>query len=255
MAERKKRKLRLNHELASSNTRLLNFDNGNALLSLNQPIYLDRQLKPNKTKLRRVQVTEAQPELAQREPPKFRDLDLPHRRHRNTVDPLADEVYEPFHRRMKKDERSVTLADRSKLHFDVDNLRGQLTLLNQHDWIKHVPTMVSLNDRNDYEELSRKRVLARREILKNLEKFQDWEARTTAHTLAVKNYLKGNIGLGDEDDSNGLILDRSLDRLAKERAALRIAQHGTPVRIVLRNGFDLLAMPHRKPRIVLTGTS
>lgn len=254
MGEQKKRKLRLDHELNPAYSKLFDFDNGNALLSLNQPIFLDR-LVSRKLKQNNLGSVNAEPQLIKRESAVFRDLDLPARRYRNVPDPLSEDIYQVFHRRMKKDERSVALVDKNKLHFDIDNLQSQLKLLDQHDWIKHLPTMVVLKDRNDYDELVTKRGIARKEIHKTLKKFQDWEARSSAHTLTVKNYLRGNIGLGDEDDLNELILTRALPSLAKERAALRIAQHGTPVRIVLRNGYDLLAMPHRKPRIVLTGTS
>lgn len=256
MGEEKKRKLRLNHELNAPNSKLLHFDDGSPLLTLHQPILLTRSGKiPSDLLKQCISSDTSQPQLANRKPVVFRELDLPSRRYRNTQDPLDDELYLTFHRRMRKDERSVALTDKSKLHFDIDNLRGQLELLNQHDWVKHLPLMVHLNDRNDYDELTKKRIMARREIKKTLEKFQDWEARCVAHAATVKKFLKGNIGLGDEDDSDGLILSRSLSSLAKERAALRIALHGMPVRIVLRNGYDLLAMPHRKPRIVPTGTS
>lgn len=255
MAEPKKRRLRLDHELNPAYSKLFDFDNGNVLLTLNQPIFLDRLKSQVPIQLKSLIATKEEPVLVKREPVVFRELDLPARRFRNVPDPLADDVYQVFHRRMKKDERSVALVDKSKLHFDIDNLQSQLKLLDQHDWIKHLPSMVVLNDRNDYDELVTKRGMARKDILKTLKKFQDWEARSSAHTLTVKNHLRGNIGLGDEDDLNELILTRSIPSLAKERAALRIAQHGTPVRIVLRNGYDLLAMPHRKPRIVLTGTS
>lgn len=257
MGEEKKRKLRLSHELNASNSKLLHFDDGNPLLILHQPILLTRgKVKSSNISRRRlITADSSQPQLIQRKPVTFRELDLPSRRHRNTQDPLDDELYLTFHRRMRKDERSVALSDKSKLQFDIDNLRGQLELLNQHDWVKHLPLMVHLNDRNDYDELVKKRNMARKEIQKTLEKFQDWEARCVSHAATVKNFLKGNIGLGDEDDSDGLILSRSISSLAKERAALRIALHGMPVRLVLRNGYDLLAMPHRKPRVVPTGTS
>lgn len=256
MGEEKRRKLRLNHELNSPNSKLLHFEDGNPLLTQHQPILLMRggKLPPDLIK-QCLSSDTSQPQLIKRNPVIFRELDLPSRRHRNTQDPLDDEKYLTFHRKMRKDERSVALTDKSKLQFDIDNLRGQLELLNQHDWVKHLPLMVHLNDRNDYDELTKKRNMAKKEIQKTLEKFQDWEARSASHAATVKNFLKGNIGLGDEDDSDGLILTRSLCSLAKERAALRIALHGMPVRIVLRNGYDLLAMPHRKPRIVPTGTS
>lgn len=253
MGEQKKRKLRLNDELSSSNAKLLDFDKGHVLLALNQPIILSRD--SSSKELRCVTSQEQELQLIKRNPVKFNLLATPIRRQRNCQDPLPDEFYLSFHRRMRKDERSVTLVDKSRLHFDIDNLRGQLALLNQHDWIKHLPSMVILNDRNDYDELVKKRRLAVREIAKTLDKFENWEARTAAHAITVKKFMRGDLGLGDEDDSDGYILRTSLATLAKERAALRMALHGTPVRLVLRNGYDLLAMPHRKPRIVPTGTS
>lgn len=262
MVEQKKRKLRLNDELSSSNSKLFRIDEGNPLLVLHQPLYLDRGSACEKSSIKKqlsiqknASIDTVEPPLVKRSPVVFKPLELPPRRNRSVQDPLSDELYQTFHRRMRKDERSVALADKSKLYFDIDNLRGQLELLNQHDWVKHLPSMVALNDRNDYEELARKRRLVRNEIEKTLGKFENWELRCSTHASTVKNFIKGNIGLGDEDDSDGLILTRSLSSLAKERAALRIALFGLPVRIVLRNGYDLLAMPQGNPRIVPTGTT
>ncbi|RKP30380.1 hypothetical protein METBISCDRAFT_27458 [Metschnikowia bicuspidata] len=253
MGEEKRRRLRLHHDASTQRSALLDFDAGHALLSLNEPLLLDDS-PPHAGRTRYTTCAGNEP-VVTRMPPMFRPPESPGRRPRSAPDPLADDVYAVFHKRMKKDERSVALADKSKLYFDIDNVRGQSKLLNQHDWVKHLLSMVVLRDRNDYAELARKRQLVWSDIQRTLGKFADWEARSAAHAATVKNYLQGNIGLGDEDDADALILTRPVASLAKERAALRIAQHGTPVRLVLRNGYDLLAMPHRKPRIVPTGTT
>lgn len=259
--EQKRRRLRLSDTDATKNTAFLyNFDNGNLLLHENGRIRIDDK-SPASSENLYVYFGDASvappPVIGRNNEIRYEPAELPRRRRRNLEDPLNDHVYETFHRRMKKDERSRTLTDRARMYFEMDNLKTQLELLEQHDWNKHLPQITILKDRSDVDELLAKRLATMREIKKTLAKFASWEARCNAHAREVKEFdarRRTVLALendDDADDADESILDVPLEELAKKRRIRRLEKHGRPIRILLGNGCSIRYNPYLTPLVAV----
>ncbi|OBA21635.1 hypothetical protein METBIDRAFT_41438 [Metschnikowia bicuspidata var. bicuspidata NRRL YB-4993] len=254
----KRRKLRLSDEQTKNTALLYNFDNLNRLLYGDGRICIDRD-SPATGENQYKYFGEASwafnkvvmPKLGVRQ----RQSELPRRRRRNH-DPLEDHVYEIFHKRMKKDERSRTLTDRGRMYFEMDNVKSQLELLLQHDWNKHLPQLTVIKDRSDVDELLAKRQATIRELERTLAKFANWESRTASLAAEIKSY-EGHPAQGknfqddDADDDDESILDKPLEQLAKQRQQSRLAKHGRPFSILLGNGHKIRYNPYLTPTVAI----
>ncbi|KAF8004200.1 hypothetical protein HF325_001648 [Metschnikowia pulcherrima] len=259
LSPQKRRKLRLSDSEAKNAALLYDFDHVNKLIHEDARIRLDFVSKVSHScpyehfgEACKIPSQTINLDLSVRRS----EEELPRRRRRITADPLHDEVYETFHRRMKKEERSRTLTDRGRMYFEMDNLKSQLELLQQHDWNKHLPTLTKINDRSDVDELLKKRQATMHEIEKTLAKFANWEARSSALSAEMKVWenqalARKRVDDDDADDVDETVLDVPLHVLAKERRQQRIARDGMPIRILLRNGHQVRYNPYLTPTVVV----
>lgn len=158
-------------------------------------------------------------------------------RRRRGPDPLPDSVYEPFHRRMKREEMAMARSDKVRIQAEVEKLQTQRALLHQHDWLRHLVQMTLVDDQNAAE-LARKRQMTIDEIDRLLASHTDWLRRNTVFAAAVKAYEQGEASSDDEGD--GTIEEIRQRRREKKKGYLRIR---------LGNGLELVLGPNKKPRV------
>lgn len=287
-AEQKKRQLRLGKEV-SVHSKLFNFESVNPLLYQDRPIQLQLSLdtatsdgKPHDLKKYSYFGQASRiPKLASREIDlNFSETLLP-RRQRLKLDPLSDEYYVGFHRRMKREEKSMSVADRNKMVLEIENLKAQLLLLRQHDWAKHLPRITVVNDTRDMREIERKRQLTDQEILRLLAKYEDWVRRdtklqsdirkfeknmhnnSTRPLKSTRRYRANTNDDGDDDndssdsneDSDESILTNNLAATKAKRQARRIKKYGPTIRLILGNGYEIVGGPLQHCRIEKTSDS
>lgn len=248
MPDGKERKLRSKED--GTNKVLFNFDKINRLITDNEPIIIDNDVTT--TNMYRWYEDDARiPEAAKTA--KSVNLKLLHqllpRRNKLKLDKLDTSVYEPFHKKMKKEEKNMTNSDRMKIMAEVDNLRSQLQLISQYDWIKHLPKITHINDLKNYNELVQKRELTVREITRLLKKFDDWKRRNDRLLQDIKDFEHG-INSDDEDDS---ILRVPIEQLQQRRMEQRLEKDGKTVVLNLRNGYGILLGPYVVPKIIEFG--
>lgn len=269
----KKRALRLADPLRAKSSKLFNFGSVNPLLYLDTAIDIDVVSPATSAHHYHYYGQACQlPHIAAKETDlKHKELLLP-RKQRTRADPLADAVYSGFHKRMTKEERSMVESDRSRVMKEIENLRDQLRLLLQNDWVRQLPRITLVEDRKDMVEMARKRTLTQMEIRKLLNKYSDWEDRNLRLFREAKKFeasangvveatwrlgedsdLSDDTDSDDSDDSDETILTLSLQAIKEERERKRIDRNGPSLRILLHNGYDILLQPDQSPRVVESG--
>lgn len=248
---KKKRNLRLGDDKKAKASRLFNFSSVNEYLFQNKSFRIDRKAGPSASRLYEYYCDELPTDLHKETALKKEDILLP-RRSRNCRDPLDDELYHGFHRKMKQGEKSMSVADKSRMLFEVDNLRSQMELLKQHDWVKHLPRITAIEDKTDMEELSFKRKLTIIEITKLLEKYVRWEARNEALQMDMKLFENSAECNDDDSDCSENIVIQPLTQLQEQRVKKRLHKDGSSVRIQLHNGYDIVYGPYQHPKVVLS---
>lgn len=248
MPDGKERKLRSKEDGTSKV--LFNFDKINRLITDNKRITIENDVTT--TNMYRWYEDDAKiPEAAKTAKTvnlKLLNQLLP-RRNKLKLDKLDPSVYEPFHKKMKKEEKNMTNSDRMKIMAEVDNLRTQLQLINQYDWIRHLPKITHINDLKNYDELVLKRELTIREISRLLKKFDDWKRRNDRLLQDIKDFEHGI----DSDDEDERILRVPIEELQQQRMEQRIEKDGKTVVLNLRNGYGILAGPYLVPKIIEFG--
>ncbi|KAG2734550.1 hypothetical protein G9P44_002556 [Scheffersomyces stipitis] len=242
------RKLRSNDHLKKEPNQLLfNFENLSRLLYRNDPISVSSE-----TDYGKLFVSGADPGLplpsaiSKKSDVQIRSELLP-RSKKNIADPLPDKCYDVFHRKMKKEEKVMTNEDRLRILSEVDNLQTQLALLNQYDWIRHLPGIAFINDPRDYEELEQKKLLTISEIERLIRKHENWRRRLDAITAAIKEF---EIYGDDEKETDEY--DVPIDVLKERRQAERRRLYGPRIKLRLNNLYSLIIDPILPPKIVHT---
>jgi len=163
---------------------------------------------------------------------------------RKVADPLPDDVFMMFHKKMKKDERVMANEDRLRILSEVDNLQTQLNLLNQYDWVRHLPSICSINDVRDYDELVEKKDLTVLEIENSLRKYDSWKRRSDQ----LAHDIKANLDASDGDKEYTL----PLETIRANRKRENRQKYGPVIKLYLNNGYLLVIDPIQPPRIVKT---
>lgn len=171
-------------------------------------------------------------------------------RKRSKTDVLPDALYEPFHRRMTREEKAMTASDRAKVLTDMEFLQALLLLLNQKDWAIHLPKITVINDPRDPAELHLKLRLTKAEIARLLAKYDSWKRRCDLLARDMREYAEGV----DSDDENADVFLLPPLVLAARRERQRAVKNGPVVRIKLNNGFEIILDPCGIPKIVPEGT-
>ncbi|PIS57587.1 hypothetical protein CJI97_000631 [Candidozyma auris] len=256
MAEKEKRRLR-SQENSRATSKLFDFDYVNGLLFKNEPLYIDRAKFTNRKHqpYRYYKDLCRLPEkLAISKPTKVtkKEVVLP-RRQRTKRDPLSDDVYLPFHRKMKRDEKSMTGSDKNRIANEVDNFKMQLMLLQQNTWARHLPKITYINDKSNPAELQWKRSATFAELQRLVQKYENWDQRNEQCMADIKEFEsrkdsnEADSEPVEEDDSDEAIMANQY--LQQEREEERLSKFGPSSRLVLHNGYDLVFGPFIHPRI------
>ncbi|CUM63223.1 uncharacterized protein PRCAT00000794001 [Priceomyces carsonii] len=246
--EPKKRVLRSNKSSENTtNLSLFNFENVNTLIFKQEPItvssgksYEDLYKSGND-----VEVPEVS-KIAKCINLKIVDNILP-RRSKHFEDPLPDSIYEAFHNRLRKEEKSMVNTERSRMLTEVDNLKSLLMLLDLYDWEKYLPMITVVRNSRDINELESKKELTIAEIKKLLQKYADWKKRHEKLTNEMRAFEKKEPN-DTEDQDYGM----SLEDLRSKRLLERRKEVGPRIKLNLNNGYTLLIDPLVAPKIILT---
>lgn len=157
-------------------------------------------------------------------------------------DPLPDEHYEVFHKKMKREERAMTNSDRLKIMLEIDNLRQQLHHLHQYDWARHLPKITHINNVLDLDEMTHKKQLTEDEIARLLDKYDDWRRRQEVLLADMKAHASSI----EETES---MLTTDLAVLQENRRQERIRRDGPKITLRLGNGYDIVASPYERPHV------
>ncbi|ANB15474.1 hypothetical protein AWJ20_3102 [Sugiyamaella lignohabitans] len=96
---------------------------------------------------------------------------------RSDIDPLRDELYEVYHRRMERDEKGIQRIERERTALEVDAMIAQKELLEGLSWRRDILRITAIVNPNDQEELELKRKLTLKEIEMYLERYQIWKKK------------------------------------------------------------------------------
>ncbi|CAN3361538.1 hypothetical protein DICA3_D19812 [Diutina catenulata] len=160
-------------------------------------------------------------------------------------DPLCDESYHGFHRRMATNEKIRRNEDRARMSNECDGVRTQLQLLTQDDWIRHVQDIVVINNFGDYGEVETKRGLAVAECNTLIAKYEHWKRRADHVAHEVKQG-DGWPGHPEPDGDYG----QPLAVVKRLRAKQFRRRYGPVVRLRLDQRYTLVMDPMAPPKIV-----
>lgn len=240
------RKLRSKDELKKTTDKaLFNFENINKLIHRDQPIKIISKTSNNNLYRYYGENETAIPSTINKNRVIEKGNNIAHRKSKQKVDILEDSIYEIFHKKMKKEERTMVNIDRSRIFSEVDNLYLLLQLLNQYDWIRHLPNITHINDIRDYDELETKRQLTIKEIQRIINKFENWKRRQDKLINDIKKYDAIHDDSNHEQDFH-----LPIEYLKQERLKERRIQVGPIIKLNLRNGYALVIEPFANPRIV-----
>lgn len=149
-------------------------------------------------------------------------------------------------------------VDRTRMILEIDTLREQLLLLLQHDWDRQLPRITMVLDRKDADEMARKRLLTINEIQRLLAKHANWERRNNklyrdtrrfrGEFRRDRNETSDSDSESDTSDSEAVMTN--LAALREERIQKRLKKNTGVIRIVLRNGYDIVVRPEHSPQVV-----
>ncbi|KAI5965981.1 uncharacterized protein KGF55_001345 [Candida pseudojiufengensis] len=198
------RKLRSGDTKPLEDKNLFNFDNINHYLYRSKPIPFNDDPNSNQLPLYRyfrdeVESTPQPPPLKHGEIKRIKRTNIKY--DPKIEDPLPDSTYHIFHRKMRKEEAQMLNEEKIKNLMELDNFQNYLQLLNQYDWIRHLPQITKINDLKNLEECEEKRQLTIDEIEKMLKKQSIWKKKKDEFANNVRLYH--NKGIEFEIVNNG----------------------------------------------------
>lgn len=123
-------------------------------------------------------------------------------------DPLSDDLYSIYHRRMEKEEKKMMNRDREKVYTEADKMKSQLEALQQPHWARVLPAITYVRDPRDRNEMEEKREWTINSLNLLLAKFETW--RKQEEKLLGKRSRNPSVSVGHE--LNDLRLYTKMDR-------------------------------------------
>ncbi|SCV04124.1 LANO_0G08306g1_1 [Lachancea nothofagi CBS 11611] len=184
-------------------------------------------------------------------------------------DPLSDELYAAYHRKMQKQEIRMVNHDKMQSETEAERLECILEDLDSENWFRTLLKNTVIQDPEDLEEVERKRDLTRTLITQMLSKFADMKsravylARSSKHNgsqgrqTRVNNYRQLVFGQGDVEPSSDEDDDSmSISEIRARRKCIKERKYGGTIVIQLRKSlsvnyrYALVAEPLRSAYIV-----
>lgn len=167
----------------------------------------------------------------------------PRRTRNNLPEPLPDDLYIGFHRRLKREETVMTNADILRLLLEIDRLKDHLRILRSLDWARHLPTITVVNNRSDSNEMNYKRKLTIGEIERLIANYDLW-CRRQDRLRAENRRLDTHEDPSDDEDVFSISIEQLRERRGKQKTSK------LPHLILnLRNGYAIISEPSKFPRI------
>lgn len=176
-------------------------------------------------------------------------------------DPLPDELYLPYNKRMEKEEKKMINWEREKIYSEADKMKSQLEKLQQNDWVKALPSITYIRDPKDHEEMVQKRDWTLSSLNALLKRFEDWKkcedrvlGRVRAASPSVlQNPFKYYSSMADseliqESDTDEEEENLSVAQIKERRLKKKLEKYGPVIKVRFGNKM-IIAEPFKATRI------
>ncbi|CCH45618.1 Something about silencing protein 4 [Wickerhamomyces ciferrii] len=176
-------------------------------------------------------------------------------------DPLIDELYHPYNKRMEKEEKKMINWEREKIYSEADKMKSQLEKLQQNNWSRILPTITYIRDPRDQVELEQKKQWTIESLTLLLERFEHWKkledkvlGRIRASSPVYKNdqfrFYSSTVDkeLLEESDTDEEEDNKTLEEIKTHRMRKKIRKYGP----IIKLKFDdkvIIAEPFKSTRI------
>lgn len=236
------RRLRSTDDHGRNKKNLFNFESINPLLYKDQKISIVKgppKGKPYHYFLKGNENFEPKKDSA---PFKIKEDDI--RVPRRVKDELPDSLFEGFHRKMTKEEKSMSNVDKMKILLEVDDFRTCLETMQHNDWNKHIAEITHIENPYDISELEEKRTLTIKELKFQLERYGKWKRGYDSMSADIKRRCSD---LDEDTDSD---FTRPLEEVRSKRLAQARKKFGPAIKLNLGNGYAIVVDVHLPPRVV-----
>ncbi|ODQ64974.1 hypothetical protein NADFUDRAFT_42276 [Nadsonia fulvescens var. elongata DSM 6958] len=107
------------------------------------------------------------------------------------TDPLNDENYLVYHRRMERTERQIQNQEKERIGFEKERMERQLGNIKSQDWPKSLVQITAINNPLDKEEMELKRDMTEKELGGLLDRFKQWKTQGKFQHTWRKMLLEG----------------------------------------------------------------
>ncbi|CDO94042.1 unnamed protein product [Kluyveromyces dobzhanskii CBS 2104] len=105
------------------------------------------------------------------------------------IDPLIDEAYDNYHKKMVKQETRMMNDESNHSELEADRLQGILDHLEVTSWRFYLPKITVVNNPLDEEELQKKRELTQQTIRYMLKRYNDMKLRINVHSRKQRHHM------------------------------------------------------------------
>ena len=159
-------------------------------------------------------------------------------------DELHDNVYSLFHRKMMREEKTMSNAEKEKVNSEIDNYSLKLNSLLLDGWTNVLPCITYIEDKNDYPELVTKKKLTIQEISRLIETFENIRKRQESLKAEIKSWYTETTK-GSDDRSE---FDMSIYQLKEKRLREKL-KRGPIIRLRLHNGYEIIIDNNGIPKV------
>lgn len=176
-------------------------------------------------------------------------------------DPLGNDLYIPYNRRMEKEEKKMINWEREKIYAEADRMKSQLEKLQQNDWMRSLQTITYIRDPTDQKEMLQKKQWTIDSLNVLLDRFEDWKrceerllGRTRAPSPAVlQNPFKYYTNLVDTDliqesDTDEEENKMTVTQIKRRRLKNKLRKYGPIIKVKFGSKV-IIAEPFRATRI------
>lgn len=105
------------------------------------------------------------------------------------IDPLSDDVYEAYHKKMVRQETRMITSDTHHSELEAEQLQNVLDGLDVASWRTFLPKITVVKNVDDEEELERKKTLTQETIHAMLQKYKDMKKTISIHSRKQRNLM------------------------------------------------------------------
>lgn len=159
-------------------------------------------------------------------------------------DELHDNVYTLFHRKMMREEKTMSNTEREKVNSEIDNYFSKLNSLLLDGWVNILPSITYIKDKNDYAELVHKKDLTIQEIRRLIDNFENLRKRQDSLNVEVKRWYAGTTKGNDTHSEFGMSIDQIKEKRLREKL-----KKGPVIKLRLHNGYEIIIDKNGMPKL------